>query len=47
MIEIKKRNGNWEAYVGGGLYHYSEDLESLLEYLSRHSKDLEEELNNE
>lgn len=47
MIEIKKRNGNWEAYVNGGLLHYSESLEGLLNYLARHGEDLEEELNNE
>jgi hypothetical protein len=46
MIEIKKRNGNWEAYVNGGLFHWSEDLDELLRYLIRHSEDLSEELEN-
>lgn len=45
MIEIRKRNGNWEAYVNGGLLHYSESLEGLLNYLARHGEELEEELN--
>lgn len=44
MIEIKKRNDYWEAYVDGGLYHYSEDLQSLLEYLARHAEDIEENM---
>ena len=47
MIEIKKINGNWEAYVNGGLLHYSESLEGLLNYLARHGEQIEEELNEE
>lgn len=46
MIEIKKRNGFLEAYVNGGLLHYSESLEGLLNYLARHGEDIEESLND-
>ena len=34
MIEIKKRNGVWEAYVDGGLFHYDDDLELSLIHIS-------------
>ena len=44
MIEIEKHNGFWEAYVDGGLYHYSEDLESLLQYLARNAEYILNEL---
>ncbi|WP_278960862.1 hypothetical protein [Bacteroides pyogenes] len=44
MIEIKKRNGVWEAYVDGGLFHYSIDLESLLQYLARNVENIQDEL---
>ena len=42
MIEIKQRNGIWEAYVDGGLYRYNEDLEALLQYLARNTEDIKE-----
>ena|GEM_PF-3353460 len=35
MIEIKKRNAIWEAYVDGGLFYYNDDLGVLLQYLAR------------
>lgn len=41
MIEISKRNGFWEAYVNGSLLHYSESLESLLNYLAGNGEDIE------
>lgn len=47
MIEIKKRNGNWEAYIDGGLIHYDESLECLLNYLARNGEDIEQQLNDE
>lgn len=31
MIEIKKHNEVWEAYVDGGLFRYDGDLEPLLQ----------------
>ena len=43
MIEIKKRNGVWEAYVDGGLFHYDDDLESLLQYLARNVENIKDE----
>ncbi len=43
MIEIEKRNGTWEAYVDGGLFHWSEDLETLLEYLARNVESIKSE----
>lgn len=45
MIEIIKRNGYYEAYIGGALYHYSSDLISLLYYLHIHSESIQEEVN--
>lgn len=44
MIEISKRNGLWEAYVDGGLYHWCEDLGDLLEYLARRKEDIKSEI---
>lgn len=43
MIEIKKRNGVWEAYVDGGLFHYDEDLGLLIQYLARNVVNIKEE----
>jgi hypothetical protein len=43
MIEIKKRNGIWEAYVDGGLFHYDNDLGLLLEYLARNAESIKNE----
>lgn len=43
MIEIKQRNGIWEAYVDGGLFHYDNDLGALLEYLARNVEDIKAE----
>lgn len=42
MIEISRNNNMnvWEAYVDGGLYHYDEDLQALLEYLARHADEM-------
>jgi len=47
MIEIKKRNNIWEAYVNGGLLHYDESLEALLNYLARHGEDIEQSINED
>ena len=44
MLEIKKRNGYYEAYVNGSLFSYNEDLQTLLDELSRHHNELEDEL---
>lgn len=41
MIEITKRNGIWEAYVSGALFHYDSDLKNLLDYLSRNSDEID------
>lgn len=43
MIEIKQRNGIWEAYVDGGLFHYDNDLGSLFEYLARNVENVKDE----
>jgi len=43
MIEIKKRGKIWEAYVDGGLFHYSDDLGVLLHYLARNVGSLKDE----
>lgn len=43
MIEIKKRNGIWEAYVDGGLFHWSDELEDVLEYLYRNVDNVKDE----
>lgn len=43
MIEIKQRNGIWEAYVDGGLFHYCDDLESLLQYLANNVENIKDE----
>lgn len=46
MIEIRKNSVMyvWEAYVDGGLYHYDEDLQALLEYLARRAGDVLNEM---
>ena len=43
MIEIKQRNGIWEAFVDEGLFHYDNDLGSLLEYLARNVENIKDE----
>lgn len=43
MVEIKKRNGIWDAYVDGGLFHYDSDLKLLLEYLAKNVESIKEE----
>lgn len=43
MIEISKRNGNWEAYVDGGFFGYNSDLEDLLSDLAAQSDEIESE----
>ena len=43
MIEIKQRNGIWEAFVDGGLFHWCDDLGELLEYLSRNVENIKNE----
>lgn len=43
MIEIKQRNGIWEAYVDGDLFYYSPDLEDVLEYLARNVENIKDE----
>lgn len=40
MIEIKERNGFWEAYIDGALYEYNENLSDLLERLSKKADDI-------
>lgn len=45
MIEIKERNGNWEAYVDGALYDYNTDLGLLLEILAARSESIIEFMN--
>ena len=47
MIEIKKRNGFWEAYVCGGLYCYNESLEAVLEELHDHSSSIVDDMEDE
>ncbi|WP_163628505.1 hypothetical protein [Paludibacter sp. 221] len=43
MIEIKQRNGMWEAYVDGALFHYDGDLEMLLYFLSQNVENIKNE----
>jgi hypothetical protein len=40
MIEIKKRNGIWEAYLNGGLMTCNEDLETVLDELKLHVEEI-------
>jgi type III secretory pathway component EscU len=47
MIEITYRNGYWEAYVGGALFDYAEDLETILKVLATHADELEKELKDQ
>lgn len=46
MIEIKRRYGIWEAYVNGDLFHYSGDLDSLLDYLVWNVEKIKDEFIN-
>ncbi len=42
MIEIVKRaNGSWEIWQGGGLLHYG-SLESCGDYIRRNTEEIEE-----
>lgn len=43
MIKIKRRNGIWEAYVDGGLFHYCDDLGELLQYLANNVENIKDE----
>ena len=47
MLEIKKRNDNWEAYINGALYHYEEFLVDLLRYLHKNSEEVTELANED
>lgn len=40
MIEIQQRNGIWEAYVDGSLFHWCADLEDMLLYLARNVENI-------
>lgn len=42
MIQIEFRCGYWEAYVDGRYYWYNEDLQTLLDYLSRRAYMIED-----
>jgi hypothetical protein len=44
MIEIYKRNENWEAYVNGTLFTYSEDLETVLNFLASHTEEIKNDI---
>ncbi len=46
MIEIKRRNEYWEAYIDGALFHYHSDLEDLLSYLLFHLDEIKIELDS-
>lgn len=41
MIEIKKRNENWELYVDGALLEWNENLSVVVNYLHSHIEDIE------
>lgn len=43
MIEIKPKNGMWEAYVDGGLFHYCDDLGDMLQYLASNVENIKDE----
>lgn len=42
MIEIECNCGYWEVYVDGSLYTYNEDLQTVLEYLSKRAYMIED-----
>ena len=46
MIEINNSNGTWECWIGGRLWEWNDDLETLLKTLSRQSEQIEEDINN-
>ena len=41
MIEIKKRNGNWELYADGALLEWNENLSVVVNYLHNPIEDIE------
>lgn len=41
MIEIKKRNQNWELYVDSSLLGWDEDLSVVVNFLQRHIEIIE------
>lgn len=43
MIEIKRNNSTWEAYVDGSLFHYDYDLKSLLRYMALNVENIQAE----
>lgn len=45
MIEINNHNGTWECWIGGRIYEWNDDLETLLRILARKAEEIEEEIN--
>ena len=47
MIEIIKKNGNWELYVDGGLLEWNENLSVVVNYLHSHIEDIKSDMFDE
>jgi len=43
MIQIEKRNGNWEASYGGGLLCWNADLATVIRELRMYAESIEEQ----
>lgn len=45
MIEINNHNGTWECWIGGRIFEWNDDLQSLFKKLSNQAEEIETEIN--
>ena len=46
MIEINNHNGTWECWIGGRIYDWNDDLQTLLKKLANQAEEIETEIND-